>query len=108
MRTLGRKDVVRRSAEEFSIEEPIEAPDADARAEYALHGDPATVTRIPPDRPAPAGAPGPDQPEPLFVNPFRAEPSAAVIATVKRFGRVGLVACALGAAVLRWVRSRKR
>jgi len=98
---------VRRSAEEFSIDEPIDAPDA-ARAAHGAQGDPASITRLPTARSAAAVAPVPHPAEPAFVNPFRAEPAAAVITTVKHFGRVGLVACALAAALLRWLHSWKR
>ena len=77
--------VVDRSIYEYSIDEPIVAPqgieaDADTLAE------PVT------------GA---------SAHPLREEPSAVAISTVKRFGVVGLVACALSSAVARRWRMRK-
>jgi hypothetical protein len=43
----------------------------------------------------------------ICANPLRDEPSPTAIATVKRFGVVGLIACALGSGVARWWRSRQ-
>ncbi len=41
----------------------------------------------------------------ICANPLREEPSTMAIATVKRLGVVGLVACAVGSGLLRWWRS---
>ena len=38
-------------------------------------------------------------------NPLREEPHPALVATVRRFGMAGLVAGALGSALLRWWRN---
>ena len=38
----------------------------------------------------------------ICSNPLRDEPSPVVIGAVRQFGVIGLVACALGAALIRW------
>ena len=38
----------------------------------------------------------------VIGNPLRDEPDAVVVEAVKRFGLVGLVVCAVGAALGRW------
>jgi len=76
--------VVDRSIYEYSIDEPMAAPQG-------------------------IGADADTLPEPMgtgSAHPLRQEPSAVAIGTVKRFGVVGLVACALSSAVARCWRTR--
>lgn len=87
-----------RSVEEYSLDEPIDDVHrhdvtADARSDRAT---------VKPERFQGAGVQG------ICVNPLREEPEAAVIGAVTRFGVVGLVACALGAALVRLVRRLMR
>jgi len=41
----------------------------------------------------------------ICANPLRDEPAPVIVGAVKRFGVVGLVACALGAGLARWWKS---
>ena len=77
--------VVDRSIYEYSIDEPMVAPRG-IEAEADALPEPVTAAS---------------------VHPLREEPSAVAIGTVKRFGVVGLVACALSSAVARRWRTRK-
>jgi len=96
--------VVERSVEDYSLDEPIEVPQGSAPAahtstdttELSDAADAGTRYLQPPDL------------EGVCANPMRDEPSPAVIGTVKRFGVVGLVACAVGAGLTRWCKSLVR
>lgn len=77
--------MVEQSAEEYSIDESIEVAHAESRA--AAH--PIRQNSI----------------QRLCVNPLRDEPDPTVVGAVRRFGVVGLVACAVGTGVARWWRT---
>jgi hypothetical protein len=86
---------VERLAEKYSLHEPIGAPQARETA------------------PSDGASPGErrfrhEDIEGICANPLRDEPHPAVVGAVKHFGLVGLVACALGAALLRWRKSPPR
>jgi hypothetical protein len=82
---------VERSAEQYSLHESISAP---ARA--AALSDDASQRERPARHKDIVG---------ICANPLRDEPHPAVVGAVKRFGLVALVACALGAGLLRWWKS---
>jgi hypothetical protein len=88
---------VERAVEELSIDEPI-----DARHQYgrAPESHPDVLFR---QREFQS-----DGVEAIRVNPLCEEPHPAAIRAVKRFGLVGLVACALAAAGARWWKSLPR
>jgi hypothetical protein len=109
--------VVERSVAEYSLDEPIGAP----------HGIEATVDKLVADRRVadmlavvrlsdtayPDSLPdsGKLQPEDIqgiCANPLADEPHPAIVSAVKRFGVVGLVACALGTGLMRWWKSLAR
>jgi hypothetical protein len=77
-----RNAVVERSLEEYVIDQPIGAADEGA----PRYRDDLQHADI----------------EGICANPLRDEPHPAIIAAVRRFGAVGLIAAALGAAVVRW------
>ena len=77
------KCVVEGSAEEYALDDPIDAQ----------HGSEADADAV--------HEPGRAE----CLNPFRDEPSPTVVHAVQHFGVVGLVGCALGSGVLRWVKS---
>jgi hypothetical protein len=89
-----------RSVEEYSLDEPIGAPHGNELAAGALV-DEANATSRPDSQPLQA-----QDIQGICANPLAEEPEPIVIGAVKRFGVVGLVACALGAAVARWWKSR--
>jgi len=87
-------------AQELSIEEPIDAAEhigtsASTAVALEAHGEIAGGLRS-------------ADVERICVNPLRDEPSPAAIGAVKRFGLVGLIACALAAACHRWWKSVAR
>jgi hypothetical protein len=86
---------VERSAEEFTLDKPIDAVHASEVAATALSDD-ADASQ-PCFRNADI--------EGICANPLRDEPHPGVVGAVKRFGLVGLVACALGTGLLRWCKS---
>jgi hypothetical protein len=103
--------VVERSIEDYSLHEPIGAPHGNETAatelSEAVHPDSLPDCR-PDVRPDLQGW-QPEDLQGICANPFTDdEPPAAVVSTVKRFGVVGLVACALGAGLTRWWRSLAR
>jgi len=77
-----RNSVVERSVAEYAIEEPIGAVHEGA----ARYREDLWQTDI----------------DASCVNPLRDEPHPAMVAAVHRFGVVGLIAGALGTALLRW------
>jgi hypothetical protein len=93
-----RKSVVERSVEEYPLDEPIGAAHqqmapaavlqdcADAGSYRLQHSD---IGRI-------------------RANPLSEEPHPTLVATVRRFGITGLIAGALGTALLRWWRAVTR
>jgi len=93
----GRYFVVEQSAEELALDEPI----------TGAHGDDTTTAESLSD--SAASSSRRLQHEDIagvIANPLRGDdPHPTVIATVKRFGIVGLTACALCAAFMRWFRS---
>ncbi|MBV8806975.1 MAG: hypothetical protein JO042_18085 [Sinobacteraceae bacterium] len=90
----ARKFVVDRSVAEYSLDdEPIGAVDGEETGGERGLSDSAAA------RPRAVQHQGP---EAICVNPLREEPHPVVIAAVRRFGVVGLVACALGTALVRW------
>jgi hypothetical protein len=96
--TRIRNCVVERSVEEYSLDEPIGAP----------HGNETAAGRL-----SRTASPGSERLQPediqgICANPLRDEPHPAIVGAVKRFGVVGLVACALGAGLARWWKSLGR
>jgi hypothetical protein len=83
---------VERSAEEFTLDEPIDASHGNEAVADALSDSASTGGR--PFRR--------EDIEGICANPLRDEPQPVVVGAVKRFGLVGLVTCALGAGLLRW------
>ena len=77
--------VLERSVEEYPLDEPI----------VASHGMEAGADALPPPY------------APACPNPLQDEPTVIATVTVKRFGVVGLVAYALGSAVLRYWNHRR-
>lgn len=99
--------MVERSVEEYSLHEPIGAPHGNETAAGTLPEAVHPVS-LPDLRPDSQGW-QPEDLQGICANPFTDdEPPAAVVSTVKRFGVVGLVACALGAGLTRWWRSLAR
>ena len=87
-----------RSVEKYSLHEPIGAPQAgEARAAAPSDGASPGERRF-----------RHEDIEGICANPLRDEPHPAVVSAVKRFGLVGLVACAVGAGLLRWWKSPPR
>jgi hypothetical protein len=91
---------VERAAEELSIDEPIDAHHIVARHRYEVAVDLHRGAATHETREFQS-----DAIEGICANPLREEPHPAVIRAVTRFGLVGLVACALGAAGARWWKS---
>src|ERR1700760_2763019 len=83
---------VERSAEQFSLDAPIDAADA-----HGGSADRAAETSEIPERPFVD-----EQTGVVCTNPLRDEPSALAVGTVKRFGLVGLVTVAVGSGIARW------
>jgi hypothetical protein len=94
--------VVERSVEEYSLDEPIGTPHSDEVAAGELSDTADTGMRRDSQRLQPEDIQG------ICANPLAGEPEPVVIAAVKRFGIVGLVACAVGAGLARWWRSPGR
>jgi hypothetical protein len=98
--------VVERSAvEEYSLDEPIGTPHSRQAAAGRLS------EAIPDSRPDSGPDFGDLQPadiQRICVNPLADEPHPTIVHAVKRFGVVGLVACALGTGLMRWWRSLAR
>jgi hypothetical protein len=86
---------VERSAEEFTLDEPIDA----------VHDSEVVATALTDDARAPQRSFQSADIEGICANPLRDEPPPVVVGAVKRFGLVGLVACALGTGLLRWCKS---
>jgi hypothetical protein len=83
---------VERSAEEYSLDEPIGGSHVHERAADAAPDAAETVER--PFIHEETGV--------LCTNPLRDEPSPLAIGAVKRLGLVGLVTVAVGAGIARW------
>jgi hypothetical protein len=83
---------VERSAEEYSLAEPIGDSHAHERA-----ADTAADTADTAERPFVHEETGT-----VCTNPFRDEPSPIAVGAVKRFGLVGLVTVAVSAGIARW------
>jgi hypothetical protein len=94
--------VVERSAEEYSLDEPIGTPHSDEIAADKLSDTADAGLRPDSQRLQPEDIQG------ICANPLRDEPDAIVVGAVKRLGLVGLVACALGAGLARWWKSLSR
>jgi len=92
---------VERAAEEISLEELI---DADHQHEV---GAATSLDSYPPHE-LPNRDLAPRNLEGICVNPLRDEPTALEVGAVKRFGLVGLIGCALWAAVVRGWKSLVR
>ena len=96
--TRIRNGVVERSVEEYSLDEPIGAPHGKGRlSEVASPGARNDSCRL-----------QPEDIQGICANPLRDEPHPAVIGAVKHFSVVGLVACAIGAGLARWLKSMAR
>ncbi len=83
---------VERSAEEFSLDEPIDAS----------HGNEAVAGAL-----SDGASPGEqafrrEDIEGICANPLRDEPNPVIVGAVRRLGLVGLVTCAVGTGLLRW------
>lgn len=87
---------VERSAEEFSLDEPI----------AAAHGNPAVAAALADNAGAAERAFRREDIEGICANPLRDAPNPVLVAAVRRFGLVGLVTCAVGTGLLRWWHSR--
>ena len=83
---------VERSAEEFSLDEPIDAS----------HGNPAVAGALADNAGAAERAFRREDIEGICANPLRDEPHPLMVGAVRRFGLVGLVTCAVGTGLLRW------
>jgi hypothetical protein len=83
---------VERSAEEFSLHEPIDAS----------HGTQAVADALIDDASCDQQSFRREDIEGICANPLRDEPHPVIVAAVKRFGLVGLVACAVGTGLGRW------
>jgi hypothetical protein len=84
---------VERSAEEYSLDEPIRGSHVHERAADAAAPDNAdTAERVFIH----------DKSGVVCTNPLRDEPSPIAVGAVKRFGLVGLVTVAVGAGIARW------
>lgn len=92
-----------RSAEELRLVEPIE-PSSEA-PESCAHRRSPDADDAGPGLGALASSLQRKDLRAGCANPFRDEPSPTVIAAVKRFGLVGLIACAVGTGMARWWRS---
>ena len=91
-----------RSVEEYSLDEPIGAPPGKETAAGRMSG------QVSPDARPGACRLQPEDIQGICANPLRDEPHPAIVGAVKHFGVVGLVACALSAAVARWWKSVAR
>jgi hypothetical protein len=84
---------VERSADEFSLDEPIDAS----------HGNQAVAGALADNAGAAERAFRREDIEGICANPLRNDaPNPVVVAAVRRFGLVGLVTCAVGTGLLRW------
>jgi hypothetical protein len=86
---------VERSAEEFSLDEPIDGS----------HGHQAVAGALSDDAGAAERAFRREYIEGICASPLRDAPHPVIVGAVRRFGLVGLVTCALGTALLRWLHS---
>ena len=86
---------VEQSVEEFSLNEPIDASHMNEAVAGAL-SDSATTAEKPFRR---------EDIEGICANPLREEPHPLLVEAVRRFGLVGLVTCAVGTGLLRWLQS---
>jgi hypothetical protein len=84
----ARNSAVEQSVEEYAINQPIGATHEDA----PRYSDELRHADI----------------EGICANPLRDEPHPLMVAAVRRFGVVGLVAGAVGTAVLRWWKGPQR
>jgi hypothetical protein len=109
--TSARIGVVKRSVAEYALDEPIGVPLGNAAAvdglvvvRLAERAYPESLPDSPPDSETlqPADIQG------ICANPLRDEPPPALVAAVRRFGVVGLLAGALGTGAMRWWKSRSR
>lgn len=90
---------VERSAEEFSLDEPmVDVAHGHQDVASALSGSAGTTERT--FRREAVGG--------ICANPLRDEPGALLVGAVRRFGLVGLVTCALCTGLARWCRSLAR
>jgi hypothetical protein len=102
---------VERSLEEYSLHERIGAPHCrdSAVGELSEAGLPDSPPDCGPDLRPGSGQWQSEHLAGICANPFTDdEPHPTVVSTVKRFGVVGLMACALGAGLTRWWRSLAR
>jgi hypothetical protein len=86
---------VERSVAEYSIHEPIDA----------AHASEAVAAALSDGAVSPQHTLASADIEDICANPLCDEPHPVVVGAVKRFGLVGLVACALGTGLVRWCRS---
>jgi hypothetical protein len=86
--------MVERSVAEYSLDEPIGVP----------QGNEAAAGRLSKANPDSRRLQAEDI-RGICANPLADEPDPATVGAVKRFGVVGLVACALGAGLARWWKS---
>ena len=92
-----------RSAEEYSLVEPIGAPHSKEAAAGRL-SETAHPDSLPDPRPDRQRL-QPEDIQGICANPLADEPHPAIVGAVKHFGIVGLVACAVGAGFIRWCKS---
>jgi len=89
---------VERSAEEYSLDEPIDAS----------HGNTAVAGALSDDAGAAERAFRREDIEGICANPLRDAPHPVIVGAVRRFGLVGLLTCALCTGLLRWCHSLTR
>jgi hypothetical protein len=99
--------VVERSVAEYSLDEPIGAPHGNEATVDALGVGGLSDTAYPDSLPD-SGRLQPEDIQGICANPLRDEPHPVIVGAVKRFGVVGLVACALGTGLMRWWKSHAR
>jgi hypothetical protein len=94
--------VERSVVEAYPLDAPIGAPHRKEAAAGSLSdtGNPG----LRPD----FGGLRPEDIQGIRANPLADEPHPTIVHAVKRFGVVGLVACALGTGLMRWWRSLAR
>jgi hypothetical protein len=99
--------VVERSAEEYSLDDPIGVPLRSASTVDELVVVKLVETTYPHTLPDSEKL-QPEDIQGICANPLADEPHPAIVGAVQRFGVVGLVACALGTGLMRWWNSRAR
>jgi hypothetical protein len=96
--------VVERSVAEYSLDEPIGVPLRSASTVDGLVAVELVETAYPDSLPDSERL-QPEDIQGICANPLADEPHPTIVGAVQRFGVVGLVACALGFGLMRWLKS---